>query len=58
MSGLRGWLPELLQFEDYDGCWQRYEDVVYSKFYSDFIASRPTFQGMPVKVTKNLISRP
>ena len=55
MSELPDWLPALIRFEDYHGNWQRYEDAVYSKFYSDFIASILIFQGLPVKITKNLI---
>jgi len=55
MSKLPDWLPELLLFEDYGSHWQRYEDEVYSRFYTDFIESRPMFQGMPVKVTKQLV---
>jgi len=55
MTELPHWLPELLLFEDYGGCWQRYEDEVYSKFYTDFIASKPFYEGMQVEITKNLI---
>ena len=55
MSELPDWLPELILFENYNGDWQRYEDAVYSRFYSDFIASRPTFQGLPVRITRNLV---
>jgi len=55
MSEFPDWLPELLLFEDYDGCWQRYEDVVFSKFHTDFIQSSPVFQGLTVYVTKQLV---
>ncbi len=55
MSKQPDWLPELILLEDYHGEWQQYEDAVYSEFYSDFIASGPTFQGQPVRITKNLI---
>lgn len=54
MSELPDWLPELLLFEDYDGCWQLYEDKVYSRFYTDFIESRPTLNAMPVYVKRCL----
>ena len=54
MTELPHWLPELLLFEDYGGCWQRYEDEVYSQFYGDFIESRPVFQEMPVYVKRFL----
>ena len=55
MAELPDWLPDLIRLEDYDGDWQRYEDAIYSKFYTDFIASKLTFQGLPVRITKNLI---
>ena len=55
MSKLPDWLPELILLENYSGSWQRYEDEVYSRFYRDFIESRPMFQRMPVKVTKQLV---
>jgi len=55
MSKLPDWLPELILLENYSGSWRRYEDEVYSRFYRDFIESRPMFQGMPVKVTKQLV---
>ncbi|MHC4158151.1 MAG: hypothetical protein ACYSSO_03640 [Planctomycetota bacterium] len=54
MSSLPDWLPELILLEHYQGDWQKYEDAVYSKFYGDFIASRPIFQGMPVYVKRFL----
>ena len=48
------WLPELILLENYDGCWQRYEDEVYSRFYADFIESKPVFQKIPVYVERPL----
>jgi len=54
MIELPHWLPELFLFEDYGGDWQRYEDEVYSRFYTDFIESRPLFQRMPVYVKRFL----
>ena len=48
------WLPELLLLDNYGGNWQRYEDEVYSRFYVDFIESRPTLEGMPVYVKRFL----
>lgn len=54
MSRLPNWLPELLLLEDYDGNWQRYEDEVYSRFYTDFIESRLLLKGMPVYVKRFL----
>ncbi|MHC4636861.1 MAG: hypothetical protein ACYTBV_05065 [Planctomycetota bacterium] len=55
MTELPDWLPELILFDSHAGSWQKYIDFVYSKFYSDFIASMPEFEQMPVKITKQLI---
>lgn len=52
MSADLGWLPELLRFEDYSGCWSRYEAALYECFYRDFLASSPTFEGRRVGVKK------
>jgi hypothetical protein len=52
MCNLPDWLPDLLLFDDFGGDWQRYEDELFARFYSDFIESRPTFQGEPVFITK------
>lgn len=55
MSSLPDWLPELARLENYQGDWRRYQDALYSRFYTDFIASKPLLQGMLVEITKNLI---
>lgn len=55
MSRLPDWLPELLLFEDYHGDWQRYEDKIYERFYTDFVESKPKFQNKLVDITKQLI---
>jgi hypothetical protein len=54
MSKLPEWLPELLLLEDFNGNWQRYEDEVYSRFYTDFIESRPTLEGLPFYIKRFL----
>jgi len=54
MGKLPDWLPGLLLLDNYSGSWQRYEDEVYSRFYTDFIESRPTFRGLPVYVKRFL----
>jgi len=54
MSRLPDWLPGLLQLQEFSGDWQRYEDEVYSRFYTDFIESQPMLQGLPVYVKRFL----
>jgi hypothetical protein len=55
MSEAPNWLPDLIYFKDYNGDWQRYEDEIYSKFYTDFVESRPLFMGKPVFIKRELI---
>jgi len=54
MSKLPNWLPKLLLLEDYHGNWQRYEDTIYAKFNTDFIFSKPTFQGSMIYIKSPL----
>jgi len=49
------WLPKLIRLEDFSGDWQRYEDEVYAKFYTDFVESKPFFFGRPVNITKQIV---
>jgi len=49
------WLPDLIELEDFSGDWQRYEDEVYAKFYTDFVESKPIFQSMPVYIKRELV---
>lgn len=49
------WLPDLILLDDFSGSWVRYENEVYAIFYRDFIESKPSFQGAPVRVAKSLI---
>jgi hypothetical protein len=49
------WLPDLLLLADCDDDWQRYEDEVYSIFYTDFIESHPHVENTSVHIAKQLI---
>ncbi len=55
MNKLPDWLPQLLMLDDYGGSWQRYEDEVYARFYTDFVESRPLYRGKPVDITRQII---
>ena len=48
------WLPDYEYYEDYDS-WQEYEDTLYSIFKSDFIDSRPQFDGKRVNIRRHPI---
>lgn len=39
------WLPDLVQFENSGGDWDRYLDALYAFFKMDFIDSQPVFRG-------------
>lgn len=39
------WLPPLVLFEDSDGDWGTYLEVVYDWFTQDFVDDKPVFQG-------------
>lgn len=46
------WLPQLLFFESCGGDWTRYVEVLYAQFKRDFIDSKPTFQGQPLRLKR------
>lgn len=51
----RCWLPDLEYFSDYDNNWSDYQNALYAVFSSDFIASRPVFEGKQVNIRKHPI---
>ncbi len=55
MCDLPAWLPGLIRLEEHGNDGQRYIDAVYARFNTDFIASRPQFQGRTVQVTRQLV---
>jgi hypothetical protein len=38
-------LPDLIEFSEFGGNWQAYEDALYAYFKADFIDSTPTYPG-------------
>ena len=49
------WLPELEYLDDYQNNWQLYENALYSIFKTDFIDSRPSFEGKQVSIRRHPI---
>ena len=43
-------LPPLIRFETYSGDWPSYCEALYSVFKKDFIYSKPTFRGRPIRL--------
>lgn len=43
------WLPDALQYGDFDGDWERFLAAVYQIFERDFKQSRPTYRRFPVE---------
>jgi len=46
------WLPSLVLFEQYEGDWGKYIEVVYKYFKEDFIDSRPEFVDRAVRLKR------
>lgn len=47
------WLPELLLFEDSDGNWGEYIELLHEKFLDDFHRSPPTWPGKRVGLKRH-----
>lgn len=48
MSDTPKWLPPLILLEKYGGDFDKYINVVYAVFYSDFIARRTRYEGKQI----------
>lgn len=46
------WLPDLVLFSDYHGNWEEYVEVLYQYFCTDFVRSRPNYQGKKVVLSR------
>ena len=46
------WLPTLVLFEDYGGNWEDYLDALFEFFKNDFIYTRPTYNGKPLRLKR------
>jgi len=42
------WLPDALQYSDFDGDWEKFLATVYQIFERDFKESRPSYRGFPL----------
>ncbi len=49
------WLPDLTTFNDSEGKWADYVEVIYELFKNDFIDSQPQFDGKWVRCRKDPI---
>jgi len=49
MSNPPNWLPEALQYGDFNGEWERFLVKVYELFERDFKKSRPSYRGLPLE---------
>lgn len=50
------WLPGLVLFESHGGDWDRYLDVLYAFFKTDFIDSQPLFHGQRLGLKRHPLS--
>lgn len=46
------WLPELVLFSSAKGNWNRYVEIIYAHYKTDFIDSKPTFQGTELSIKR------
>ena len=44
------WLPDALQYSDFNGDWDRFLDEVYKIFECDFKKSRPLYMNLPMSL--------
>ena len=44
MTSSPDWLPPLVFFQEYNGSWERYVEILYRHFRKDFIDSSPMFR--------------
>lgn len=49
------WLQGLELYEDFNGNWSKYQEVIYDIFKTDFIDSKPLFEGKEVNIRKHPI---
>jgi len=47
------WLPELVLFNDHNGHWEIYLEVLYRHFSNDFIVAIPNFNGRRIALKKH-----
>lgn len=52
MSEKFEWLPSRIEFDDYDGNWFRYLDVIYQVYLETLVLDRASFQGKIVLTIK------
>ncbi len=51
------WLPPLLPLESCQGDWTQYVEAVYAVFKRDFVDSKPTFQGRPLRLKRHPVEK-
>lgn len=49
------WLPPLIMFDDYNGNWDAYLEVIYQSFLRDFFYSKPSFCNKKVGLKRHPI---
>jgi hypothetical protein len=57
MTASPEWLPPLVQMGDYGGHWEAYLEALYGYFKSDFVDSKPTFEGRKLALKRHPLSQ-
>jgi hypothetical protein len=53
MDSAEDWLPELVLFENSQGDWPRYVEVLHEHFLDDFVRSKPGWPGKRVALKRH-----
>lgn len=53
MNQITPWLPDLVYFEDCNGQWEKYLEVIYQYFFKDFIVEPPIYEGNKIRIVMN-----
>ena len=51
------WLPDLIFLESCGGNWKRYLNILYTCFKTDFVDSKPVFQGQKIALKRHPLSQ-
>lgn len=47
------WITNIVQLNDFDGDWNKYDDYLYSIFVRDFLKNPMMFNGKPLNIRKH-----
>jgi len=57
MTESLGWLPPLILFKKYQGDWNVYVEALYQYFKTDFVDSKPSYEGRKLNLKRHPIEQ-